>query len=117
MIEPVRPTKVSAPPLLPASDAEAAVASNSAEYSGSAGATKASHETDSKLASTDVARLLGARDSSGDRMEVSVDEKDGVVVRIVDQTGEVVRQIPPDELVALARRLDQAIGVLFDKKA
>lgn len=66
---------------------------------------------------SEAARVMGIRDSSGDRMEVRVDPKDGVVVRIVNEAGDVIRQIPPEELVALARRLDDAIGFLFDRKA
>lgn len=68
-------------------------------------------------ASAEVARILGVRDSSQDKLEVSVDKKSGVIVRIVDSQGNVVRQIPPEELIALAKRLDEVIGVLFDKKA
>lgn len=50
-------------------------------------------------------------------MEVRVDPEDGVIVRIVNESGDVIRQVPPEELLALSRRLDTAIGVLFDKKA
>ena len=66
---------------------------------------------------SELAKLLGARDSSEDRLKVSVDDKAGVIVRIVDARGEVVRQIPPDELIALSKRMGEMIGVLFDKKA
>lgn len=62
-------------------------------------------------------RMPGIRDSSGDRLDVSVDPKDGLVIRVVDGSGNVIRQIPPDELVALARKMDEMIGLLFDRKA
>jgi uncharacterized FlaG/YvyC family protein len=73
--------------------------------------------SESSRASEKVVQILGARDSSQDRLQVSIDKNDGVVVKIVDAHGNTVRQVPPEELVALARRMDEMIGLLFDKKA
>jgi flagellar protein FlaG len=40
-----------------------------------------------------------------------------LVVQIVDRTtGEVLRQIPPEEVLAIARGLDRMQGVLLDRK-
>lgn len=40
-----------------------------------------------------------------------------LVVQIVDRTtGEVLRQIPPEEVLAIARGLDRMQGVLLDHK-
>lgn len=49
----------------------------------------------------------------------SVDKATGkTVVRIVDsETKELVRQIPPEEILAIARALDQMRGLLFNGKA
>jgi len=45
-------------------------------------------------------------------------EADMKVVRIVDQeTGEVLKEIPPKEIVELAKRLNEMLGILFDKMA
>ena len=38
-----------------------------------------------------------------------------VIVRIFDaETGKVVREIPPDEIVALAKKLEKLKGILFN---
>lgn len=49
----------------------------------------------------------------------SVDEHTGrTVVAVVDaQTQEVIRQIPSEEVLAIAARLDEARGLLFEGKA
>lgn len=49
----------------------------------------------------------------------SVDERTGqTVVSVVDaQTQEVIRQIPSEEVLAIAARLDEARGLLFEDKA
>ncbi len=40
------------------------------------------------------------------------------VVRIVDhKTGEVLKEIPPKEIVELAKSLNEMLGILFDKMA
>ena len=48
----------------------------------------------------------------------SVDESTGrTVVSVVDaQTQEVIRQIPSEEVLAIAARLDEARGLLFEGK-
>ncbi len=52
------------------------------------------------------------------RLEFSVHEDTGrTVVKIIDQdTGEVIKQLPPEELLDLAEKLKEMSGVLFDKK-
>lgn len=45
-------------------------------------------------------------------------EADMKVVRIVDKnTGEVLKEIPPKEIVELAKSLNEMLGILFDKMA
>ena len=53
----------------------------------------------------------------GYRVSFAVDERTGrVICRIMDQeTGEVLRQVPPEEMLALAARLDEMIGLIFDR--
>lgn len=48
-------------------------------------------------------------------LEFSVDKESGrTIIRVLDAaTGELVRQIPPDEVLTIAKRLDQPEGVLF----
>ena len=57
------------------------------------------------------------RDTGGERVIFRIDENDGLIVRIVDGSGKLIRQIPPEEIVALTRRMEEAIGVLFDRTA
>lgn len=46
------------------------------------------------------------------------DESERVVVKVVDpETSEVIRQIPSDETLAIAKSLDQVIGKLIREKA
>ena len=49
----------------------------------------------------------------------SVDDSTGkTIVRITDaQTGEMIRQIPSEELLAIARSLDKMQGMLLQQKA
>jgi flagellar protein FlaG len=47
------------------------------------------------------------------RFEVPSDSQD-VIVKIIDQeTGHVIRQIPPPELVKLATRMEEIYGIIF----
>jgi flagellar protein FlaG len=52
-------------------------------------------------------------------LEFSVDAETGdTVVRVVDsESGEVVRQIPSPEMIAIARALTRVQGLLLDAKA
>lgn len=49
------------------------------------------------------------------RLSFEVDkETEDVIVRIVNrETGELIRQIPPDELLKLRQKLEELVGVLF----
>jgi len=51
-------------------------------------------------------------------LSFSVDEgTDSVVVQVVDSTsGKVIRQIPPDELLALRKRFEDLAGMLVDQR-
>jgi len=52
------------------------------------------------------------------RLEFSInDDTKEVIVKVVDQdSGEVVKQIPAEEIVRLHARIREAIGLLFDEK-
>jgi flagellar protein FlaG len=51
-------------------------------------------------------------------LQFSVHDDTGeTVVRVVDKdTGELIRQIPPQELLDLAAKLEEMMGILFDKQ-
>ncbi|NPA49431.1 MAG: flagellar protein FlaG [Thermodesulfobacteria bacterium] len=50
------------------------------------------------------------------RLVFNVDEETKeVVVKVVNpETDEVIRQIPPEELLEIRKRLDEIMGILFD---
>jgi flagellar protein FlaG len=47
---------------------------------------------------------------------VSVETGD-LLIQVVDgETGDIVRQIPPDEVIAFMRRFREVLGLLLDEK-
>ena len=52
-------------------------------------------------------------------LQFTVDKGTGkTIIRVVDsQTKEVIRQIPTEEVISIARALDQMQGLLFNSKA
>ena len=50
------------------------------------------------------------------KLNFSVDkETRTIVVRVIDdETGEVIREIPPPELLAIAKEMEKLKGILFD---
>lgn len=50
----------------------------------------------------------------GDHVRITVDPRDGIVVRVVDESGDVIRQLPREEQIQLARRLERFAGVALD---
>jgi flagellar protein FlaG len=51
-------------------------------------------------------------------LQFSVHEASGeIMVTVSDQsTGEVIREIPPSEILNLSARLEQMVGLIFDQK-
>ena len=77
--------------------------------------TQLSREQVEKLAET----LSENANLSKIALQFRVDEDvDRIVVSVFDQnTEEIIRQVPPEEALNLARSLDQMVGLLFDKTA
>ena len=57
-------------------------------------------------------------DPMATRLNFIVDEEtDSLVLRIIDrQTGELLRQIPPEEILHLRASLAELVGVLYDRE-
>lgn len=57
--------------------------------------------------------------SSSRNLQFSVDKGTGrIIVKVVDQeSGEVIRQIPPEETLAIAKNLDMPQGMIIRSKA
>ena len=53
------------------------------------------------------------------RVAFSIDRDTGrAIMKVIDnETGEVIRQIPPEEMLGLIKRMDKILGMLIDKKA
>ncbi|MHB1162586.1 MAG: flagellar protein FlaG [Chloroflexota bacterium] len=50
------------------------------------------------------------------RLTFETDRDSGkLVVRLKDSSGRVIRQIPPDEMLRLARSIDRYLGLLVDR--
>jgi flagellar protein FlaG len=58
-------------------------------------------------------------EAAAQNLRFSVDDATGkMVVRVVDtSTGEVIRQVPNEELLAISRSIDRLQGVLFHQEA
>lgn len=52
-------------------------------------------------------------------LSFSIDEETkSVIVKVVDtESDKVIRQIPPDEVLAIRRRIQSLLGAIFDKEA
>jgi len=51
-------------------------------------------------------------------LKFSVNKESGrVMVTVTDEaTGEVIREIPPEEIVRFAEKFDEMVGMIFDKR-
>ena len=79
----------------------------------------AAAQPDPKVVQQLAAELGTALDKVEGDFSVSVDRDSGfVIVRITDEvTGEIVRQIPPKELVEADRNMERIVGLLVDDQA
>lgn len=58
-------------------------------------------------------------DTMGTKLNFTLHEDPNmVVVQVTDrESGEVVKQFPPEDVLALRKKLDELVGLLFDGKA
>ncbi len=66
-----------------------------------------------------VQKIQGSVDNLAQNLRFSVDEDTGkTIIKVVDaHTDELIRQIPTEEAVEIARTLDKVQGLLFNGKA
>jgi flagellar protein FlaG len=66
-----------------------------------------------------VEQIQQTTEKLAQNLQFSIDEDTGItVIKVLDsQTQEVIRQIPTEEAVSIARTLDQVKGLLFSDKA
>ena len=79
----------------------------------------AAKQVDAETATQIATELAAALKTVEGEFSVSVDGETGmIVVRITDQvTGEIVKQIPPQELVDADLNMERIIGLLVDNEA
>ena len=89
------------------------------------GNTAAAQKKQKALSEEEMGRLAkeiqDRLDSIGGNLTLGLgtdDKTESIVARITEkQTGEVVRQIPSEDLLELKSKLEDLVGMLFDKKA
>lgn len=66
-----------------------------------------------------VQKIQGTVNNLAQNLQFSIDEDTGkTIIKVMDvQTEEVIRQIPTEEAVEIARTLDKVQGLLFNGKA
>ena len=52
-------------------------------------------------------------------LRFEIDDRLGkVIVKIIDkETGETIRQIPPEDMLNIMARIDEVLGMMFDERA
>ena len=71
---------------------------------------------DAKQVDAAVERLNTSLQSLGTKLSFSVDRqtKDIVITVHNSETGEVIRQIPPESMLRVSEHIEELLGVLFD---
>ncbi|MBA3756254.1 MAG: flagellar protein FlaG [Nitrosomonas sp.] len=66
-----------------------------------------------------IQKIQGAVDNLAHNLRFSIDEDTGrTIIKVMDaHTEEVIRQIPTEEAIEIARTLDKVQGLLFNDKA
>lgn len=66
-----------------------------------------------------VQKIQGVVDNLAQSLRFSIDEETGkTIIKVMDaHTEELIRQIPTEEAIEIARTLDKAQGLLFNGKA
>lgn len=83
---------------------------------------QASHEpqppVDRKTLESTVARVQESIEQFNSSLKIEIDpDVKRVVVKVLnDQSGEVIRQIPAEEMLEIAKRLDASQALLFTKR-
>jgi flagellar protein FlaG len=84
---------------------------------------KSLHRQGAEVSAEDAGKMVkdiqDRLDSMGNRLNFSLrEDPDTVVVQVTDrESGELVKQFPPEEVLALRQKLDELVGLLFDGKA
>lgn len=86
-------------------------------------ASRPSGETPDPLSFEDMKEVARKLNETNRRLDVSlrfdVDEDSGrIIISVTDkETNELIRQIPPEEVLEIAKRIHERVGVLFNTTA
>ena len=89
------------------------------------GNTKEAQEKQRSLSQEEVAKVaedIQARlDSIGSNLQIGLNQdkkSESIVVQVSDRSsGDVIRQVPTEDLLALKKKLEERVGLLFDTSA
>jgi flagellar protein FlaG len=89
------------------------------EHAGSEAALQSERRISPQKTEAFVQGLNDAIKLMGTKLSFSVDDSTGrTIVKVVDaETNEVIRQIPPEELLVVAHRINKLMGVFFNRAA
>lgn len=72
--------------------------------------------SDDGVSAADSALVAASRRNIGSGSKVFRDEAtDRYIIQIVNDSNEVIRQVPPEEYIRIAQRFRQITGILFDE--
>lgn len=73
---------------------------------------------DRKAIEQTIAKIREAIGPANSSLKIEIDpDTDGIIVKILDdQSGELIRQIPSQEMVEIAKRLDAMQGIFITKR-
>lgn len=65
-----------------------------------------------------VERMNRAVEAFDRSLEFEVSHENRIVIKVIDKSsGEIIRQIPPEEFMNIFKRMDETLGLLIDRKA
>lgn len=110
-----------APPVQPASGiaAQPGIAKTDDGSNTSAAAATQNLQPTGKELQAALDKLKKAADASSSDLQFSVDKDSGkTIVRVVDKgTGDLIRQIPSEDVLEIAKSIDKLQGLLIKKEA
>ena len=72
--------------------------------------------SDNGVSAADSALVANSSRNIGSGSKVFRDDStDRFIIQIVNDSNEVIRQVPPEELIRIAQRFRQITGILFDE--
>jgi uncharacterized FlaG/YvyC family protein len=113
---PSQPTRAAPAPDDAAKAKQAADAAKAAEASNQAAEAQAAGAQEARKAASEKEKApLPIRDT---RVQVVVDAKGVQQIKVIDAaTDKVLLEVPPEELIDFAKRMDEYVGLLFNKVA